>query len=68
MAQLGQPVLEIFIFFSSCFLVFVVAQPALKSPKPALKWAKPAPKCPNPELKKETNQKDKARQSAETGT
>ena len=37
-AQLGEPSLEILIFFSS----FYPAKPALKSPKPALKWTKPA--------------------------
>ena len=55
-AQLGEPFLEIWIFFASFFLFF----PA----KPALKWAKPALK-----KKKETDQKDKNRHlSAETGT
>ena len=49
-AQLGEPFLEILIFFIifafSSFSSFP-AKPALKAPKPALKRAKPALKRPN---------------------
>ena len=61
-AQLGEPFLEILIFFLHLFHLFR-QKPALKSPKPALKWAKPALKRPNRHLEKKKKSK-----KIETGT